>query len=75
MLSVEKWKWSDQDWVETNISLWGMKRMEDNSLRERIRRAWAALRGKLWYDEVCLNEEDVKRLIEVLQAPLKEESK
>ena len=75
MLSIENETWGSGKKVshETYINLWNIKGMEHDSFRERIRHAWAALHGNLYYDGVCLNPQEVKRLIKALQRPYPKE--
>lgn len=72
-LSVEREVWRNPDGSkeppETNLQFW---KMDGVSRAGRIRTAWAALRGKLYHDGVCLKEDEVSRLIDALRALPKE---
>jgi uncharacterized protein YutE (UPF0331/DUF86 family) len=65
MISVEKEVWGKSH--ETYVNLWNQKGMNNDGLRSRLRRAWAALRGILYHDGVCLDDEEVENLIKALQ--------
>ena len=71
-LSVEKERWGDDGGtIDTSICLWrmeGISRMRDTFIG-RLRIAWRALRGKLYHDDLILDEQNVARLVEILQAP------
>lgn len=66
-ISIDRWKSSVG--VDTNIEIWNVRGMDSHrKLRDRIRDALAALRGKLYHDGVCLEDEgEVQKLIEALQ--------
>jgi hypothetical protein len=65
MVSVEKETWDNSH--ETYLQFWNQPGMDNNSLRSRIRHAWAALHGTLYHDGVCLHQKDVEALIKILQ--------
>ena len=54
--------------VETFVQFWTAGVLKNS----RLRMAWAALRGELYHDGVCLRDEDVARVIAALQAKPKE---
>jgi len=66
-ISIDRWK--SEIGVDTSIQLWESKGMRDHKkLRDRISDAWAALRGVLYLDGICLEDEsEVQKLIEALQ--------
>lgn len=66
-ISVERCKFGKD--IETDIQLWSSINIAEHTrLIDRIRDAWAALRGKLYLDGICMDDEgEVMKLIEALQ--------
>jgi hypothetical protein len=75
-LTIEREKWFDDDKkveanIYTNLQFWnaGYSLDPHNSFRNRIKCAWAALRGELYKDGIILNNDnDIKKIIDALQA-------
>jgi len=64
MLRVELWTEADTSLVipEVAITMYKLACRFPLSWRDRIRQAWAALRGELWRDEILLNPTETVRL-------------
>lgn len=57
-------RWTDDSSVY--ISLWGRSEMNNDSWRERVRRAWDALRGNLHIDNVVLDRDEALRFASIV---------
>jgi len=72
LISISRWKDDDEYLDEIEISLWSFMDWGD-SWRQRIRRAWGALRGRLHLDMVMLSLEEAEELAETIKGFLAED--